>query len=501
MGRQLTPTFCIQYKQAAGYNNPAAAMASRSTTPIPAHVATEELHDFPDDVRKELQRFLAVAAYEQIKNKDTSIKIQERNIETNYHGKNDVVGQVWKFLHLKQKYYKTIVHQEDVHKTGQTSSANLPIVITPTFTRSNSVLILGEGGNVTANMLKRTFKKQPGYMTGRTILSQAKEAAREAKKMLTQMNEAVKLGILNPPVDGEYTYFSGKNESDLDNFICFRMYNWKKIYGPSGGPPELNVDAGNNNNDAAEEEEEFHNAVSSPVANNNENDGVIISDEQMAALGVPKPTYLPKGWILFKARGPMADKKDRYDLMNNGLVEEGGSRQQTRKEEKKEKDGERDYEAGTSNGGRGMPLGASYKDLAIIATQKRKLDQNDRASEIARINAALISKNARWKTTLESVKMMHEIGQSAQAQEMAKELPLLSQEVKALEKELEDLKKNDETSTAVDTNAPVDLFLQRGSAAMGLKTPNAPKKSKASVDDNGLVDLASSDEDNSGDGN
>ena len=179
-------------------------MSSRSSTPIPTNlVSNDKLDGFPDNVRKEVQRLISVKSYERIKSKDMKGKGQEKEIEKHYHGLNDLVGQVWKFLQLKDSVYVGMVHQEDVHKTGQ--SSNLPIVISSKFTRSDNVLILGERGNVTKNALRRVNMKSPNVMRGRNILGKAKEAAREAKKMVSQMKEAVRMGIVELN-DGEYTF-------------------------------------------------------------------------------------------------------------------------------------------------------------------------------------------------------------------------------------------------------------------------------------------------------
>ena len=75
-------------------------MSSRSSTPIPVIKSARTLDKFPDDVRKEVQRFIAVAAFETIKDKDKNVKVQEKDIETKFHGRGDVVGQVWKFMLL-----------------------------------------------------------------------------------------------------------------------------------------------------------------------------------------------------------------------------------------------------------------------------------------------------------------------------------------------------------------------------------------------------------------
>eukprot|EP00986_Skeletonema_menzelii_P002751 scaffold783_cov217-Skeletonema_menzelii.AAC.3 len=81
----------------------------------------------------------------------------------------------------------------------------------------------------------------------------------------------------------------------------------------------------------------------------------------MDAMPPPLPSYLPKGFFLFKARGsssmPMAPKKDWY------------IRRQTRQEEKKAKNGR----AGTDGGlGDNVSLGAKYRTeryMAIIFSQ------------------------------------------------------------------------------------------------------------------------------------
>ena len=435
--------------------------SSRSPTPT-VLVAAKKLEKVPDYIGKELQRYLAVAAYERNKDKSMHEKEQCRAIENSFHGNGgDAVGQVWKFLNLKESYFKTLVHREDVHNTGVSSSI-LPIVISKTFSRSDCTLILGDSGNITSDILKRTFMNKPQRNSGRHIMDMAKEEAREAKKMVSQMSEAVKMGIVERN-GGEYTYCSGKTEEDLDNFICFRMFNWDRLYGASGG-------------DDAVEEADLDNL------------NVAATDEEMSKMPCPPKEYLPKGFFLFKGRGPMAPKKDRYDLVNNGLSHENGSRTKTRQEEKKKKDGACNFEAGT-DGGRGMSLGATYKDMAIISQQKRKLDQLDHAADIACITSVLNSKNSRWKTTLDTIKMLHEIGQAEEAKKMAQELPEISAEVKKLESQLELLK-----NQTVDTNAPVEIFLQRGSQAMGLKTPTTPKKAK-------VTDLTNDDDKSESDDN
>ena len=58
--------------------------------------------------------------------------------------------------------------------------------------------------------------------------------------MLTLIDEAVKEKILVREGD-EYGYFSGKNESDFINFLCYRIYHWEVFNGASGNE-ETNSD-------------------------------------------------------------------------------------------------------------------------------------------------------------------------------------------------------------------------------------------------------------------
>ena len=122
------------------------------------------------------------------------------------HGGGDAAGQVWKFVNLKETCCKSIVHQEDVHSSGQLS--DLPFVIYPSHSCSNNTLVVGD--NVSSQMLRRTFMTEPVHVTGRTVLAMAKMEAREAKKMVSQMVEAVKMGVIDRDDGGECEHALGK---------------------------------------------------------------------------------------------------------------------------------------------------------------------------------------------------------------------------------------------------------------------------------------------------
>ena len=73
--------------------------------------------------------------------------------------------------------------------------------------------------NITEDLLRRTYINKPTHLSGRTIVNYAKEATREAKKMLSLVDEAVKARILEKN-GGEYSYPSGKNV----NYFPFCVY-------------------------------------------------------------------------------------------------------------------------------------------------------------------------------------------------------------------------------------------------------------------------------------
>lgn len=120
------------------------------------------------------------------------------------------------------------------------------------------------------------------------------------------------------------------------------------------------------------------------------------------------------------------------------------------------------------------------KDVAVIAQTKRKMCQMKHASQNAKLSTALSSKNERLKSMIKTVETFQSIGMSEKAAEMAEKIPLLMEELRKLEDAIENLK---EDESAVDTEAPVDLFIQRGSEAMGVKKAKSKSNTTATSTD------------------
>jgi paraquat-inducible protein B len=156
------------------------------------------------------------------------------------------------------------------------------------------------------------------------------------------------------------------------------------------------------------------------------------------------------------------------------------------------KDSSRDYAVGNGDGGRGMPMGGSCKDLAIIAQTKRKLCQTQHATRIVQLSSALKSMNDRLKSTIEAVRTMNDIGMKDKAKEMAEQIPDLMVEIKELEDEIMNLK---EEKSQVDTETPVDLYIERGSEAMGVKRTKSKVSSTTTTTNKANTGDSDSDDD------
>ena len=125
---------------------------SRSPTPIPTPAKKQD--EFKNDIRKELQRYLAACAYYSMKTSSLKDKLQFKEIEKRFHGEGDMVGVVWKFMNKKESYFRVMLYLDELHKPGVSS-----YLIDPKFTRSDKKLVLNE--NVTSDLIKRSFISKP----------------------------------------------------------------------------------------------------------------------------------------------------------------------------------------------------------------------------------------------------------------------------------------------------------------------------------------------------
>ena len=154
-----------------------------------------------------------------------------------YHGSDNIKSQLQLMMAGMQLYEKVLM-RKDVYGTGLSNASDTPFVIASPFSVEGTDWIVGD--NLTERSLavtylpKRTLDNKNTEMTGRTLLSRAKDENKGAKKIVSLVKEAVKEKILEEQVKGEYTYASGKKEADLIHFLRVRMKNWDLYNGPSG---------------------------------------------------------------------------------------------------------------------------------------------------------------------------------------------------------------------------------------------------------------------------
>ena len=143
-------------------------------------------------------------------------------------------------------------------------------------------------------------------------------------------------------------------------------------------------------------------------------------------------------WFLFKARGPMANVADRFDILNFTMNKKKWRWVQTESYWSEEgKDNSHDFAVGIGDSGCGMAMGATCKDLALVAQSKMKLDQMKRASRISQLSSTLNSKNKWLESMVSTVDTMKRVGLKDKATAMAASIPSLVEMIKKLVTELE----------------------------------------------------------------
>jgi len=175
-------------------------------------------------VIKQIKSLLAVDITIGLSNKDMTTTQQEESIFQNYHGGNDRVSQIDQFLEGKG-LYRSMWEKED------TTSG--PRSIIPSSLHRQHGKSIVKGGNMNHLVLSNTYAHQDGVLTGRTLKGYARDAIRDAKKILSLMPHAVKDNVV-VKVGDEYDYCSGKNENDLVDYLLLRIYNWDKLFGATG---------------------------------------------------------------------------------------------------------------------------------------------------------------------------------------------------------------------------------------------------------------------------
>ena len=271
-----------------------------------------------------------------------------------YHGEKEIMGQAEKFIKHSSIY-------SDVWAVEQSKQG--PRYYIPERLHQQYGNMLVGGDNITESLIRRLYEKDMDNMlSGQAIIAKAKEAVKEAKKMNGLMSVAIKEGVLQKVEGGEYGLPSGRSEDDFDLWLLKRVYNWEKYYGASGKQQfncNTNKISSSNNNDSdiitADEDGDnsgkdggdgngkdggegdgddgFVNPadkndkiqIELPIphdifADNELNTSSIADDGSTGSDKDPPQNYLPKGWVLFKTRGPMSFPiENRLDFFSESL--------------------------------------------------------------------------------------------------------------------------------------------------------------------------------------
>ena len=144
-----------------------------------------------------------------IADQDLAVKQQEKKAAEHYHGSGPVMSQVQRFVEGKGIYSNMFEMEPSPNGNGQT------LILRDELHRE-----LGKRMVVGTNLTLMQVQTSRGMllMTGCTIRTYAQETLREAKKMLSLLDEAIYCKILKK-VNGEYEFNSGKEMVDFVDFI------------------------------------------------------------------------------------------------------------------------------------------------------------------------------------------------------------------------------------------------------------------------------------------
>lgn len=400
----------------------------------------------------------------QFSNSDMTLHQQNDAAYKYFHGEGALVSQVEKFMGGAGNF-------GNLWSTESTDHG--PLRVIPERLHRQHGKIYAAGKNIIGRNIEKAHMSKPARCSGRTIRNAAVATIREAKKMLSLVDEAVTASIL-AKVGGEIEYRSGKTEVDFVNFLLYRMYNWKLFNGASGEATSAAVAdpaASDDNKEVADANETDDARVFADDAKSDADavDGVVEGRDAPI-------DYLPVGFIYFMTRGPLADAKYRADFLSvdNFLQSRGPSRKDDRTEQGKKSKNERDYMLGEGKGGRGLALGAnSQKDIVVIAQHQSKIANQAYDSEIVKADMQIKAKQEQVKTWMDMAKMCHEIGDKSTAASAMSSAKTLLAEITQLVDQMSKLK-----NASAPVSQEVEAYLEKGRVGMGLDGP-AAKKQKA----------------------
>lgn len=386
----------------------------------------------------EIRSAVVVETFNMIAGRDLTVEKQAKECLALYHGEKGIMGQAEKFM-KRMAVYSQLWHED------QTKYGNRFVISERLHQQAGKALVAGD--NITEALIRQQYATQPeNQLSGTTIVSRAKDVVKEAKKMHTLLRVAVRERVLDKAENGEYTFPSGKSEDDFDHWMIKKMYNWDLLFGPSGkasankkssGAQEGQKSAGDTSpteDDEAEEE-----VVEEEVTNNDDDDASMSSgtipprdifpstsddsDEEVEGLEADPPNnWLPKGWVVFKTRGPMSlPIEDRLDFFSGQWSETGkksttnDGRAQARKDDVAARTAQREYAFNDLTGSKAISdlrgVGADTRKFVVLHAQKNaQLSIQEYEADVMKFNMASKSRSGQRDANLEIAKIFKDLG-------------------------------------------------------------------------------------------
>lgn len=370
---------------------------------------------FNFSVINEVRSVICVETFLMISQQSMTVPKQRDTCFKLFHGENEIMGQAEKFMKRLSIYSDLWVMEQG--KLG-------PRYLIPERLHQQYGKSLVAGDNITESLIRRLYEKNHDDMlSGQAIVAKAKEAVKEAKKMHGLMSVAVKEGVLQKEM-GEFIFPSGRSEDDFDQWMLKRMYNWDKYYGASGmlgtGMKEVKNNV-NEENGGGDNNVDVNKNDDLPLPRNvfaediELNTSSIADDKSVSDTDEPPPNFLPKGWVIFKTRGPMSMPiENRLDFFSESLADSKRNvkhgRDHFRKEAAKDKAASRDYTfddtslSVSSRDARGV--GVVNRKFAVRTAQRdAQLSLQQMETDLLKVNSVLKSKHTQRDSHLEMAKL------------------------------------------------------------------------------------------------
>lgn len=417
---------------------------------------------FNFSVINEIRSVICAETFTMISQKSMTVAIQRQEVFKKYHGKDEIMGQAEKFMKRMSVY-------ADMWVSEQSKFGKRYCIAERLHQQYGKTLVAGD--NISEGLIRQLYASNTDeLLSGATIIAKAKEAVKEAKKMHGFLRTAVKERVLEKVEGGEYSFPSGRSEDDFDQWLLQKMYNWEKNYGASGDTNDGKKDIIDSPPDKVDCDMELavdcDEAIMLPVpktifqspsveANTS---ALADDDDDHSSCGDrdPPQNYLPKGWVLFKTRGPMSlPIESRLDFFSESFGEKRNiknGRDHFRKGDASEKSLGRDFafdDMSTSVTSKDMRgLGQATKTFVVRAAQREaQLSLQRFENSLLKVNTVMKSKQGQRDSHMELVKLHMAMGDTDEAK---KELALAKASMTEIA-ELETITMNLDATTATKT--------------------------------------------------